>query len=96
MESNELKDIDIKNGTCYCFNDIIKIEDFDFDNILIDEKSLNRIRIRYLINQKDGITYVFSHNYAKIKIDSYDSLPQEKTLILRSVIILMSGLTKLP
>ena len=96
MESNELKDIDIKNGTCYCFNDIIKIEDFDFDNILIDEKSLNRIRIRYLINQKDGITYVFSHNYAKIKIDSYDSLPQEKTLILRSVIILVSGLTKLP
>ena len=96
MESNELKDIDIKNGTCYCFNDIIKIEDFDFDNILIDEKSLNRIRIRYLINQKDGITYVFSHNYAKIKNDSYDSLPQEKTLILRSVIILMSGLTKLP
>ena len=96
MESNELKDIDIKNGTCYCFNDIIKIEDFDFDNILIDEKSLNRIRIIYLINQKDGITYVFSHNYAKIKIDSYDSLPQEKTLILRSVIILMSGLTKLP
>ena len=29
----------IKNRTCYYFNDIIKFEDFDFDNILIDEKS---------------------------------------------------------
>ena len=24
---------------------------------------------------KNGITYVVSHNYAKIKVDSYDSLP---------------------
>ena len=39
MESNdELKEIDIKNCTCYYFDDIIKIEDFDFDNILINEK----------------------------------------------------------
>ena len=30
-------------------------------------------RIRYLISQKSSITYVFSHNYARIKIDSYDS-----------------------
>ena len=31
MESNnELKEIDIKNRTCYYFDDIIKIEDFDF------------------------------------------------------------------
>ena len=29
-------------------------------------------RVRYLIGVKSGITYVFSHNYAKIKIDSYD------------------------
>ena len=40
MESNKrLKEIDIKNRTCYYFNDIIQIEDFDLDNILIDEKS---------------------------------------------------------
>ena len=32
-------------------------------------------RIRY---QKSGITYVFFHNYAKIKDDPYDSLPLEK------------------
>ena len=40
MESNnELKETDIKNRTCYYFNGIIKIEDFDFDKVLSDEKS---------------------------------------------------------
>ena len=37
MESNtKLKEIDIKNHTCYYFDDI-KTEDFDFDTFLIDE-----------------------------------------------------------
>ena len=31
-------------------------------------------RIRYLIGVKNGITYAISHNYAKIKVDSYGSL----------------------
>ena len=35
-------------------------------------------RIRYLISQKSGITYVISHNYAVIETDSHDSLPLEK------------------
>ena len=30
---------------CYYFNDIIKLEDFNFDNILIDEKSPQNILI---------------------------------------------------
>ena len=34
--------------------------------------------VRYLITQKSDITYVLSHNYARIKIDSSDSLPLEK------------------
>ena len=29
-------------------------------------------RIRYLISVKSGITCIISHNYAKIKVDSYD------------------------
>ena len=38
MENNdELIEVDIKNHTCYYFDDIIKVEDSDFDNILIDE-----------------------------------------------------------
>ena len=36
MENNEFKKVPIKYRTCYYFDDIIKLEDFDFDNILID------------------------------------------------------------
>ena len=44
LESNDkLKEADIKNRTCYYFDEIIKIEDFDPDNILIDEKSYEEI-----------------------------------------------------
>ena len=45
MENNELKIVGIKNCTCYYFDDIIKLEDFDIDNILIDEKSQENIFI---------------------------------------------------
>ena len=39
MESqHELKEIYIKSCTCYNFGHIIEFEDFDLDNILIDEK----------------------------------------------------------
>ena len=33
------------------------------------------------------MTYIFSHSFAKIKVDSYDSLPVEKRLTLHNVII---------
>ena len=48
-------------------------------------------RIRYLISLKSSITYIFSHYFAKIKVDSYDSLPIEKTLTLHNVIILIKS-----
>ena len=134
------KKIRIKNRTCYYFDDIIKLEDFDLDNILIDEKSHVNILIydipyktfigrksfcfrfdkiegfiriydwtRYLIlfgsekydaiyNRirksrivKSSITYIFSHYYAKIKVDSNGSLPIEKRLFLHDVIILIKS-----
>ena len=44
MENNEFEKVHIKNCTCY-FNDIIKLEDFYIDNILIDEKSHKNILI---------------------------------------------------
>ena len=41
------------------------------------------------------ITYVLYHNYAKIKIDSYNPLPLEKMLTFHKVIILIkSGFNK--
>ena len=44
MKSNDqVKQINIKNRACYYFDDIIKVKDFDIDNILIDEKSNKNI-----------------------------------------------------
>ena len=45
MENNEFKKVCIKNGTCHYFDDIIKLEDFDIDKILINEKSHETILI---------------------------------------------------
>ena len=46
--SNEIKDIDIKNRTCYSFKYIINIKNFDPNNIKIDEKSYKNILIYYI------------------------------------------------
>ena len=51
-------------------------------------------RIRYLISLKSSVTCIFSHYFAKIKVDSYDSLPIEKTLNLHNVIILIKSFLK--
>ena len=49
--NNELKEINIKNHTCHYFDDVIKIDKFDFDNILLDEKLYKSILI-YCISYK--------------------------------------------
>ena len=46
--SNKVKDIIIKKRTYYFFNDIINIENFDLNNIKIDEKSYRNILIYYI------------------------------------------------
>ena len=38
MENNDFLKAHIKIGTSYYFDDIIKLEGFDIDNILIDKK----------------------------------------------------------
>ena len=39
MEKNEeFRKVSIKVRACYYFDDIIEIKDFDFDNILLEEK----------------------------------------------------------
>ena len=44
-------------------------------------------RIRYLIRQKKvAITYIFSHYFWKLKVDSYNFLPIEKRSTLHNVI----------
>ena len=73
MENNEFKEVCIKYCTCYYFDDIIKLEVFDLDNILIDKKSYENILIydisyKTLIDAKplrirffkiDGITRIY-------------------------------------
>ena len=56
-ESNDkLKYIDIKKRACYYFDDIIKIEDFNLDNILIDKNSYDNILL-YNISYQSLIDY---------------------------------------
>ena len=63
MESkDELKEIDIKNCTCY-----------------------------YLVSEKSGIKDSINHNFAKIRIDLYNSLPIEKILTFHNVITLIKS-----
>ena len=40
-----MKKVCIKNRACYYFDDIIKLKDFNLDNILIDEKLSGNILI---------------------------------------------------
>ena len=45
MQNIELIRVCIKNLTYYYLDDITKFEDFDFDNIILDEKSNESILI---------------------------------------------------
>ena len=48
ISNDKLKEIDIKNCMCYYFDDIIKIEDFDLDNILIDKTFLQESELTHI------------------------------------------------
>ena len=44
--------------------------------------------MRYLVSLKTIITYIFSYYLAKIKFNSYVSLPKEKTMTFHNVILI--------
>ena len=46
-------------------------------------------KIGYRIGVKSGITFVISHNYAKIKIDLFDSLPLDRAMTFNNVKLLV-------
>ena len=48
-------------------------------------------RIKYLITEKIGITDSANHNFARIRIDSYNSLPIEKILTFHYVTLLIKS-----
>ena len=59
--SNEVKDIDIKNRTYYFFIDIISTENFDPNNIKIDEKSYKNILIYVRIYSVSPLYLIFRY-----------------------------------
>ena len=69
MENKELKKVRPKNCTCYYFDDIIKLEDFDLYNILIDKKSSENILI-YDISDKTLI----DAKLLRIRFDKIDGV----------------------
>ena len=88
--SNKVKDIDIKKRTNYSFNDIINIKNFDEDKIKIDEKSYKGILVDYIQNTsltKNSDDYV--QKYLKIKLNSDDESPLNKTIKIPSMIIVV-------
>ena len=44
----EIKQINIKNHTCYFYNDIINLDEFDESKIKVDKKNFNDINIYHL------------------------------------------------
>ena len=71
--SNKVRD----NRTCYLFNNIINIENFDLNNMKIDQKSYKTILIHY-------IGYVTSKDlkYLQSNVPSFIPYFQESEWIL--------------
>ena len=44
-------------------------------------------KIKYLVSKISGITNTINHNFQRIRIDSYNSLPLQKILTFHNVII---------
>ena len=60
MDRNyELKEIDVKNRTCYYFEDIMRVGDFVLNNVLLDKKILSKFFENILIydNSCKNIAY---------------------------------------
>ena len=47
--------------------------------------------IKFHICEKSGITDSINHNFGRIRIDSYNSLPIEKTLTFHNIVILIKS-----
>ena len=47
----ELKNVNVKNRTCYHFDNVIKFKDFDLDNILLNKQSYENILVNSISNK---------------------------------------------
>ena len=57
--------------------------------VLFDYELFDKIwdKIKYFITKKSGIANRIKYSFAKIRIDSYDSLPSEKILTFCNIVI---------
>ena len=72
----------------------IKIYDGTRYLVLFSLERFNAIygRISYCISEKSDTKYSINHNFSRIRIDSYHSLPRETTLPFHNVIILIKSI----
>ena len=72
---------------------IISIDDKIKPLVLFDYGLFDKIcdKIKYLISKKGGITNSINHNFRKIRIDLYNSLPVKKILTFHNVITLIKS-----
>ena len=71
---------------------VIKIYDGNRYLELFGPRVYNAIydRINYLINKKGKAKYIINQNFARIRIDSYNSLSIEKQYLFHNVMILIN------
>ena len=84
--SNKIKDIDIiRNHIYFFFDDIIKIKNFDPNNIKIDEKSYMNILIYYIgYAMIKNLKYINGNNFLKI-FPNNESIQKKKKKKWRTV-----------
>ena len=71
----------------------IKIYDRTIYLVILGHCSFHKIcgSIKYLLSEKSGIADSINYNFARIRTDSYNSLPIEKILTSHNVIILIKS-----
>ena len=77
-----MKEIDIKNRTCFFHNDIIELENFDSSLLKIDKKSYKDISIYNIgyitIKKIGGCKFIYSVNSLYLSINHASRYIEEK------------------
>ena len=83
---NNLKEINSKNRTCCYFNEITKFEDFDLNNILIDEILQKNISVH-------DISYKLLIGAKPLRIRSLDGLEFKMELDIQYYLVLKNNIS---
>ena len=78
----EVKQINIKNRTCYFYNDVINLKDFDARLLKVDKKLYKNIDVYYIgyitIKKNDDYESIYSVNPSYLRIDHASGYTEEK------------------